>query len=123
MDFLNAGALVSFRALGQGGEESAEIHPAGLAQEDGARWVVLVEEGAEEWVEVVGGGGEVEPGWGEGLRDVGVEIGHGGDGGGFGDEGGSEDADWGGGHGYFYGVVDVWGEMLAWLVFCKAIVS
>lgn len=41
-----------------------------------------VEEGAEEGVEVVGGCGEVEPcGVEEGV-DVGVESGHGGDGGG-----------------------------------------
>lgn len=66
-----------------------------------------VQEGAQEGVEVVGGGGEVEPGWGEEGVDVGVEGGHAGYGGGGGDEGGAEDADGGGGHGDFDGVVDV----------------
>lgn len=66
-----------------------------------------VEEGAQEGVEVVGGGGEVEPGWGEGLVDVGVEGWHAGYRGGIVDEGAAEDAEGEGGHGYFYRVVDV----------------
>ena len=72
---------------------------------------MLVEEFAEERVEVVGGGGEVEPGWGEGLVDGGVEGGHAGDGGWVVDEGAAEDADGGGGHCDFDGVVDVWGSL------------
>ena len=35
-----------------------------------------MEEGAEEEVEVVRGGGEVEPGWVEGGGDLGVEVWH-----------------------------------------------
>lgn len=47
----------------------------------------------EEGVEVVGRGGEVEPGRRESLGDVSVERGHGGDGGWDGDECGAENAD------------------------------
>ena len=36
-----------------------------------------------------------------------VQVGHAGDGGGGRDEGAAEDTDWGGGHGDFYGVVNV----------------
>ena len=71
-----------------------------------------VDEGVEERVEVVGGGGEVGPcyGGGELLLDVGVEFGHAGDGDGVGDESGAENTDWGGGHCDFDGVVDVCGR-------------
>lgn len=94
-------ALVGFRPLRQGREEAAEVLPRCVAQDGGALWVVLVQEGAEEEVQVVRGGGEVEPGWVEGGGDLGVEFWHSGYGGGVGDEGAAEDADGGGGHGYF----------------------
>lgn len=102
-------ALVGLGALRQGSEEAAQVLPRGVAQDRGAFWVVLVQEGAEEEVEVVGGGGEVEPGWAERGGDLGVEFGHARYGGRVGDEGAAEDADGGRGHGYFDGVVDVWG--------------
>lgn len=101
-------ALVGLRALREGGEEAAEVLPRGVAEDDGAPGVVPVQERAEEQVEVVRGGGEVEPGRVEGAGDLGVELGHPGDGGGVGDEGAAEDADGGGGHGYFDRVVDVY---------------
>ena len=69
---------------------------------------MFVKEFAEEGVEVVGGGGEVKPGGAEGLLDRGVEVGHARDGGRFVDESAAEDADGGGRHGDFYGVVDVY---------------
>ncbi len=66
-----------------------------------------VEEGAEEGVEVVRAGGEIEPiGVQEGLN-VSIERGHAGDGGGVVNEGGAEGADWGGGHSCFDGIVNV----------------
>ena len=104
---VDAAPLVGLRPLRQGREEAAEIHPGGVAEDGGALWVVLVQEGAEEGVEVVGGGGEVEPGWLQGGGELGVEFGHPCDGGGVRDEGAAEDADGGGGHGYFDRVVDV----------------
>ena len=66
-----------------------------------------MQECAQERVEVVRGGGEVEPGWVEGGGDLGVEFWHSGYGGGVGDEGATEDTNGGGGHGDFDGVVDV----------------
>ncbi len=66
-----------------------------------------MQECAEEGVQVVGRGGEVEPGWVEGGGDLGVEFWHSGYGGRVRDEGAAEDADGGGGHGYLDGVVDV----------------
>lgn len=108
MDLLHPAAFVRFGALGQTREEAAEVLPRGFAEEDLAGRVVGAEEGPEEGVEVVGGGGKVKPGWGEEGVDVCVEGGHTGDGGGRGDEGGAEDADGGGGHGDLDGVVDVW---------------
>ena len=68
---------------------------------------MCAKEGPEEGVQVVGGGGEVEPGWGEERRDVCVEVGHAGYGCGVGDEGRAEDTDGGGSHGDFNGVVDI----------------
>ena len=63
VDFVDAGAFVFFCALGEGADEAGEIHPGGVAEDEGALGVVLVEEGAQEEVEIVGGCGEVEPGW------------------------------------------------------------
>ena len=60
-----------------------------------------MEECTEERIEVVGGGGEVEPGWVKGDCDLGVEFGHSSDGCGVGDEGAAKDTDGGGSHGYF----------------------
>ena len=99
--------FVGFGALSQGGEQAAEVHPRGVAEDDRAGGVVGVEEGAEERVEVVGTGGEVEPGWVQERLDVGVEWWHARDRGGVVDEGGAEGANWGGGHCCFYGVIDV----------------
>ena len=112
MDLDQSGNLVGFCALRKGGQEAAEIHPGSLAEEDGSRGIVRVDEGMEEWIEVVGRGGEVGPYYGRGklLLDVGVELRHAWDRGGVGDESGAEDADWGGGHCDFDGVVDVCGR-------------
>lgn len=107
MQFGDPGGFVGLRALRQGGQETGEVHPGCVPQEDGAGRVVGVDEGAEEGVEVVGGGGEVEPCWVQGVGDVGVELGHARDGLRVGDEGRAEDADGGRRHGYFDGVVDV----------------
>ena len=100
MNLLDAAPLVGFRSLREGREEAAQIHPRCVAEDRGAFGVVLVQEGAEEGVQVVRGGGEVEPGWVEGGGDAGVEVGHSGYGGGIRDEGAAEDADGGGRHGY-----------------------
>lgn len=107
MYLLDTAPLVSFGALRERGEEAGEVHPGCVAEYGGAFGVVLVQEGAEERVEIVGRGGEVEPGWVEGGGDLGVEFWHSGDGGGVGDEGAAEDADGGGGHGYFDRIVNV----------------
>ena len=101
MDLLYTASLIRFRSLREGCKEAAEIHPRCVAKYGGAFGVVLMEECAEERVEVVRGGGKVEPGWGEGGGDLGVEFWHTGYGGGVRDEGAAEDADGGGGHGYF----------------------
>ena len=107
METLHALRLVRFCTLGQGGEEAAQVHPGGVAEDDGAGRVVCVQEGAEEGVEVVGRGGEVKPDGGEGGVNGGVEGWHAGDGGGVVDECSLEDADGGGCHGDFDRVVDV----------------
>lgn len=100
--------FVFLRTLSQAHEETAQIHPACVAEEDGTAWVVGVDEGAEERVEVVRGGGEIEEWWGgEGAVDVGVEVWHAVHRGGGEEEGCAEDADGGGGEGDFDGVVDV----------------
>ena len=108
MQFLHTAAFISFGALGQAGEETAEILPGGFAQEDLAGWVVGEEEGAEEGVEIIGRGGEVEPGGGEEGMDVRVEGGHAGYWSGVRDESRAEDSDGRGGHCDFDGVVDVY---------------
>ena len=82
--------------------------PGGFAQEYLTGWVIGEEERAEEGVEVVGGGGKVEPGGVEEGMDVRVEGRHAGYWGRVRDEGRAEDADGGGGHCDFDGVVDVY---------------
>lgn len=82
MYFLYAASLVSLGSLREGGKEAAEIHPGCVAKYGGAFGVVLVQECAEEGVQVVRRGGEVEPGWVEGGGDLRVEFWHSGYGGG-----------------------------------------
>ena len=108
MQFFHAAAFISFGALGQASEEAAEILPRGFTQEYLTGWVAGEEEGAEEGVEIIGRGGEVEPGGGEEGMDVRVEGGHAGYWGGVRDKGGAEDSDGRGGHCDFDGVIDVY---------------
>lgn len=63
VDFLDAGDFVVLCPLRERGDQAAEVLPAGVAENDGALRVVIVAEAFEEWVEVVGRGGEVEEGW------------------------------------------------------------
>ena len=104
--------LVRLCPLRQALQEAAQIHPAGVAKEDGAFGVVGVDEFAEEGIEVVRGSGEVEPCWVKGGLDVGVERGHGRDGFGGGEEGCADNADGRRGLGDFDGVVDVYEYLL-----------
>ena len=108
MDFVHASAFVGFGTLTEGGEEAAKVHPGRVAEDDGSRGVVFVEEFAQKGVKIVRGGGEVEPGRVQGFGDLGVEVWHSWDWSRIVDECAAEDADGGGGHGNFYGVVDVW---------------
>jgi hypothetical protein len=101
--------LVCLRAPRQGDKEPAEVHPGGFAQEDGAGGIIRMDEVVQERVQVVGRGGEVEPCRIEDLDDVSIESWHGGDRSGCIDKGGAENSHWRGGHGYFDGVVNVYG--------------
>lgn len=58
---LHSTDFVGLRALRQTGQEPGKIHPGRVAQDDGSAGVEVVQEGTEEGVEVVRGGGEVEP--------------------------------------------------------------
>ena len=107
MDLIHAGDFVGLRALGQGGEDAGDVHPGGVAENDSSVRVVAVDEGTEEGVEIVWGGGEVEPVGVEKAFDVSVERWHAFDGSRIGDKGTAEDADGRGGHGDFDGVVDI----------------
>lgn len=76
MQLYHLSDFVGLGAGSEGREEATDILPAGFAQEGCSRGIVRAQEGEEEGVEVVGGGGEVEPGWGEEGVDVFVEGGH-----------------------------------------------
>lgn len=91
MDLLHALALVGLRPLRQRGEEAAEFHPRGFAQEDRAGGIVRVDECVQERVQVVGRGGEVEPCGVEDFVDVGIERWHRGDRSRWVDKSGAED--------------------------------
>ena len=105
--FLHPVDFVRLRALRQAGQEAGEIHPRGVAQDDGAVRIEGAQEGAQEGVEVVGRGGEVEPCRVEGRVHVLVEGRHVGDWFRGADEGRAQDAGGRGRHGDFDGVVDV----------------
>jgi len=109
VDLGDAGGFVLLGALAKGRDEAAEILPGGVAQDEGAGGEVGCSEVAQEGVEVVGACGEVEEGRVlEGFLQGGVELGHALDGQRFFDaEGVVQDAEWGGGLGYFDRVVDV----------------
>ena len=113
VDLINATALVGFSALGQASEEPGEIHPGCFAEDEGPFGVELVEKGTEEVVEVIGRGGKVEPGWRQGLLDVGVQLGHAGDRCRLGYEGAAKNADRGWCHGDFDGVVNVYANEMS----------
>ena len=101
MNLLYASPLVGLGSLRERSQEPAEIHPGCVSEYGSTFGVVLVEEWAKEGVEVVGGGGEIEPGRVEGGGDLGVEFWHTSDGSGVGDEGAAKNADWRRGHSYF----------------------
>ena len=102
MDLVHTAALVGFGALCQGCEKTAEILPRGIAKDDGAGWVVLMKEGAQEGIEVIWGGGEIEPRWvDQGFYPF-VQLRHSKDWSGFRDKSAAEDANRGGGHRNLY---------------------
>lgn len=108
VDLVDAVGLVSLGTLGERLEEAAEEHPGVVAQDEAAGLVMVVDELVEERVEVVGRGGEVEPGWVLKLIvDHLVEFRHASNGFRFIGEGGLQDTDGAGGFRDFNGVVDV----------------
>ena len=108
VDLGDAVGLVGLRALGQRLQEAGEDGPGTVAEDEGARLVVLADKSVEEWVEVVGRGREVEPyGIAESVVDLLVELAHAWDGLGLVCEGCLEDADRVGGLGDLDGIVDV----------------
>lgn len=120
MHFLDAIGLVLLRAGAQRSDQAAEVLPGCVAKDEGAGWEVVVAEGAEEWVEVVRRGGEVEPSWVlEFGFEMGVELRHAGDGEGLLDaEGIVQDAERGRCLGDFDCVVDIADDSPA-CGFCK----
>ena len=114
LEFRHPVALVCLCTLRERREEAAQVHPGGIAEEDGPGWVVFAHEGGEERVQIVGRGREVKPSRIERGRDVLVECWHRFDWGGGRDEGGTKDADRRWRHGNFDCVVDICDERELW---------
>ena len=71
MHLRDAVGFVLLRALAEGSDQAAEVLPGGVAEDERAGGEVFGAEGAEEGVEVVGGGGEVEVCW---VLEFGLEV-------------------------------------------------
>ena len=54
MNFVDAGDFVLLCSLRERANEAAQVLPAGVTQDDGSLWVVVLSESFEERIEVVG---------------------------------------------------------------------